>query len=82
MFDQTHGHCQMVAKRYGCGGGVRAGMGDIGCMHPIGTHINTKGDKCQYVTSSGCQDLPILRAAVTACLQLAGIAVPGVLCVA
>jgi hypothetical protein len=36
----------------------------------------------QYVTSSSCQDLPILRAAVTACSQLAGIAVPGVLRVA
>ena len=57
-------------------------MGDLGCMHPVGTHINTKGDMCRYVTSSSRQDLPILRAAVTACSWLAGITVPGVLRVA
>jgi hypothetical protein len=51
-------------------------------MHPVGTHINTKRDMCQYVTSSGCEYLPILRAVVTACLRLAGVAVPGVLRVA
>lgn len=82
MLNQIHGHCRMVARRYGRGGKARAGKGDLGCMHPVGTHINTKGDMCQYVTSSGCEDLPILRAAVTACSRLAGVAVPGVLRVA
>jgi hypothetical protein len=83
MLNQIHaGHCRMVARRYGHGGKARAGKGNLGCMHPVGTHINTKGDMCQYVTSSGCEDLPILRAAVTACSRLAGVAVPGVLRVA
>ncbi len=58
-------------------------MGDLGRMHPVGTHINTIGHMCQYVTSCIPDHLPILRATVTACSRLAtGITVPGVLCVA
>lgn len=75
MLNQIHGHSWVVAKGYGHGGGAQAGMGDFCCMHPIGIHINTKGDMCRFVTSSGHQDIPILWDAVTACSRLAGVCV-------
>lgn len=73
MLNQIHaGHSRMVAKGYGHGGGARAGIVDFQCMHPIGIHINTKGDMCRFVTSSGHQGIPILR---KACSRLAGVCV-------
>ncbi len=73
-------HCNDVKKNGS--GGARAGMGDQGLMHPIGTHINISGDMVRYRTSSDAPSIPLLAKAVAASATIAAVTIPGVLRVA
>ena len=80
LLDDINNHCKVVKRNNN--GGARAGMGDCGKMHPIGTGINTSGDKVQYRTSSDASSFPLLSKAVVAASKLASVTIPGVLRVA
>ena len=77
LLDDIHAHCKDVKKNGS--GGARAGMGDQGLMHPIGTHINMAGNMVRYKTSSGASSIPLLAKAVAASATLAAVTIPGVL---
>jgi hypothetical protein len=71
-------HCRMVSSEKG-GTGARAGNGDLGGMHPIGSRINKDWEHVQYVTSSGEAAVPVLSKAVEAASILASVAIPAAL---
>ena len=77
LLDDIHVHCNDVKKNGS--GGARAGMGDQGLMHPIGTHINISGDMVRYRTSSDAPSIPLLAKAVAASATIAAVTIPGVL---
>jgi hypothetical protein len=71
-------HCRMVSREKG-GAGARAGNGDLGGMHPIGSRINKSWKNVQYVTSSSEEAVPVLSKAVEAASILASATIPAAL---
>jgi hypothetical protein len=71
-------HCNMVRKHRG-NTGARAGNGDLGAMHPIGSNITNTGENVPYVTSTSAEAVPVLWRAVRAVSKLASLCVPAVL---
>ncbi|KAI2503991.1 hypothetical protein MHU86_10488 [Fragilaria crotonensis] len=80
LLQDINNHCKEV-KRKG-NGGARAGKGDRGKMHPIGTRIDQWGNKVRYCTSSDPSSVHLLSKAVMATSKLASVTIPGVLRVA
>ena len=58
---------------------ARAGNGDLGVMHPIGSHITKCWKNVPYVTSASEGAVPVLLKAVQAVAKLASVCVPGAL---
>ncbi|KAI2508620.1 hypothetical protein MHU86_5803 [Fragilaria crotonensis] len=50
LMQDINNHCNAVKKF--SSSGARAGKGDLGKMHPIGSRIDTSGNKVRYRTSS------------------------------
>jgi hypothetical protein len=71
-------HCQLVRGEKG-GTGARAGNGDLGAMHPIGSRIDKSWNHVPYVTSSSEKAAPVLLKAVRAASILASVTIPGAL---
>ena len=71
-------HCNMVRRHRG-NTGARAGNGDLGAMHPIGSNITKTGENVPYVTSMSGEAVPVLWRAVRAVSKLASLCVPAVL---
>jgi hypothetical protein len=71
-------HCNMVRRHRG-NTGARAGNGDLGAMHPIGSNITKTGENVPYVTSTSGEAVPVLWRAVRAVSKLASLCVPAVL---
>ena len=71
-------HCRMVSSEKGSAG-ARAGNGDLGGMHPIGSRIDKSWNNVQYVTSSSEEAVPVLSKAVEAASILASVAIPAAL---
>ena len=71
-------HCRMVSREKG-GAGARAGNGDLGGMHPIGSRIDKSWKNVQYVTSSSEEAVPVLSKAVEAASILASATIPAAL---
>ena len=61
------------------GTGARAGNGDLGAMHPIGSRITKCWNKVPYVTSSTVDAAPVLLKAVQAAAKLALVTIPAAL---
>jgi hypothetical protein len=78
MLDDIKRHARTVRSRNQ--GSARAGKGDLGSMHPIGTRICLDGvRRTRYVTSSEEGAESLLRDAVVASANLAAVSIPAVL---
>ena len=62
-------------------GSARAGCGDMGSMHPIGTRVMQNLTEGKYTSSSDDDSLLALADSVRASAMLASMSVPAVLCV-
>ena len=71
-------HCNMVRRHRG-NTGARAGNGDLGAMHQIGSNITKAWENVPYVTSASEEAAPVLLRAVQAVAKLASLCVPAVL---
>jgi hypothetical protein len=71
-------HCNLVRKQKSSTG-ARAGNGDLGSMHPIGSRITKCWNKVPYVTSSTVDAAPVLLKAVQAAAKLASVTIPAAL---
>ena len=71
-------HCNVVRRHRG-NTGARAGSGDLGAMHPIGSNITKAWENAPYVTSALEEAAPVLLRAVQAVAKLASLFVPAVL---
>jgi hypothetical protein len=80
LLQDINNHCNAVRQKNN--GSARAGKGDMGQMHPIGTRINTSGNKVPYRASLDASSIRLLSKAVVASSKLASVAIPGVLRVA
>ncbi|KAI2501506.1 hypothetical protein MHU86_12951 [Fragilaria crotonensis] len=78
MLGDIRKHAQTVRSRNQ--NSARAGKGDLGSMHPIGTRICLDGvHRTRYVTSSEESAQSLLRDAVVASANLAAVSIPAVL---
>ena len=80
LLQDINNHCNLVKQN--SSSGARAGKGDLGKMHPIGSRIDTSGNKVRYRTSSDASSVRLLSKAVVAASKLASVTIPGVLRVA
>ena len=78
LLDDINNHCDLVRRQRG-NTGARAGNGDLGVMHPIGSHITKCWKNVPYVTSASEGAVPVLLKAVQAVAKLASVCVPGAL---
>ena len=78
LLDDINRHCDLVRRQRG-NTGARAGNGDLGVMHPIGSHITKCWKNVPYVTSASEGAVPILSKAVRAVAKLASVCIPAAL---
>ena len=78
LLSDINRHCKLVKKERGVAG-TRAGHGDLGAMHPIGSRIDNSWQKTQFIASSTSDAVPVLSKAVQAAAKLASVSIPAVL---